>query len=259
MRNGPNGTEGQWPLMTLGPQGTWTYLNRQHADRLEVMRAIDDAVGAIVDALAARGVLNRTLVMFVSDNGYALGEHRRGGTKMDAYEESIRVPLVIREPGVRTQRSTKLTALNLDWGPTLADYAGTTLRDADGRSLRGIISGQIPKTWRKRFLIEHWFNLLHRPGPLLVADLPDYRAIRTVSGHAFPNELYVEYTSSNSAPPYTDGTIIDREQYDLARDPYEVSSVHASSQHKQERRILSAELSQLVRCAGETCRYWENH
>lgn len=258
MRNGPNGTEGEWPLMTLGSHGTWTYLNRQHLDRLEVMRAMDDAVGAIIDGLATRNVLDRTLILFVSDNGYALGEHRRGGMKMDAYEESIRVPLVIREPHAGKERSVALTALNIDWGPTLADYASTKLQDADGRSLRALASGEIPETWRKRFLVEHWFAVQKRPGRIPIFDLPDFRAIRTVTGHRYPEQLYVEYTASTSPPPYRDGSVIDREQYDLAADPYEISSVHASPAYTASRATLARELSDLATCSGDTCRALED-
>jgi arylsulfatase A-like enzyme len=114
--------------------------------------AVDDAVGRILNALAETDRLEDTLVIFTSDNGFLWGEHRLFG-KVVPYEESIRVPLVVRYDRVLAQpRIEQRQALNVDLAPTIAAYAGRSL-DADGRSLRPVIERR-PVSWRTSFLIE---------------------------------------------------------------------------------------------------------
>lgn len=114
--------------------------------------AVDDAVGRILNALAETDRLEDTLVIFTSDNGFLWGEHRLFG-KVVPYEESIRVPLVARYDRVLAQpRIEQRQALNVDLAPTIAAYAGLSLR-ADGRSLRPVIERR-PVSWRTSFLVE---------------------------------------------------------------------------------------------------------
>src|SRR5262245_46237603 len=88
------------PLLTAEPIAA---LDREYQARLEALQAVDEGVARIIDALAARGELDNTYIFFTSDNGYHLGQHRLfvPPGKGEAYEEDIRVPLLVRGPGVR--------------------------------------------------------------------------------------------------------------------------------------------------------------
>jgi arylsulfatase A-like enzyme len=137
------------------------------------------------------------MIVFMSDNGFLYGEHRLTG-KQAPYEESIRVPMVIRyDPvtGGSPGRVDSRFALNIDLAPTFADVAGTSMPGAEGRSLLPLLSGS-PSLWRNRFLVEH----LH-------GHMPTYCAVRD-EGFA-----YVRYATG------------DEELYDLASDPAELQNV----------------------------------
>src|SRR5205823_14480356 len=94
---------------------------REH--QLESLRALDRSIGSIVRALGRSGRLSDTIVAFTSDNGFLWGEHRLM-SKVWPYEESIRVPLVIRVPWLHRARTDHHLALNIDLAPTFADLAG---------------------------------------------------------------------------------------------------------------------------------------
>ena len=123
------------------------------------MLAVDDMVAALVQALRETGQLNNTFIFFTSDNGYHQGEHRLTGGKDTTYEEDIRVPLIVRGPGVLAGQTVNHQALNTDLAPTLAELAGASAPEfIDGRSLVPVLSHTPPplETWRQRFLVERW-------------------------------------------------------------------------------------------------------
>jgi arylsulfatase A-like enzyme len=104
------------------------------------VRALDDAVGNILDGLGDRS--RDTLVVYLSDNGFLFGEHRRFG-KTDAYEESVRVPMVVRYPAMLTpegKHTSQALVSNVDITPTIASLAGIPW-SADGRSLIPLLDG----------------------------------------------------------------------------------------------------------------------
>jgi N-acetylglucosamine-6-sulfatase len=197
--------------------------------RLRTLLAVDEMVERILHAVAARGELDSTYVFLTSDNGFQLGAHRLDHGKGDAYEESIRVPLVVRGPGVRPGTCEE-PVLNIDYAPTLAELAGTAApAGVDGRSFVPLLHGRAPGggKWRTDFLVEHW-----------TADeggIPPYSALRSSS------YLYVEYPEE------------ERELYDLRADPYELHNVHAAADPSLRER-LSRRLAALKACAGATCR-----
>ena len=180
-------------------------VDRFRRKQLTAALAVDDAVGAIVKALKARHELRNTMIVFASDNGVSWGEHSLAAArKLVPYEESIRVPLVIRyDPlthGVRRQEPR--LALNIDLASTFAGLLGRTMPGAEGRSLIPLLAGR-RVSWRHNFLIEH---LVGRPQ----RDVPTYCAVR---GERYK---YVLYQTR------------EEELYDLQRDPYELDN-HASS------------------------------
>lgn len=199
--------------------------------QLQTNLAVDRAVGDIVEKLRRLGKLDNTYIFFTSDNGYMWGEHRLSEGKLVAYEESVRVPLVVRGPGVRQGESSALAA-NIDFAPTFAELARATPTLAvDGRSLTPIFSG-LPTVWRSDLLLEHWAEPLSPPS---------FKALRTT------HYKYVEYDSPTAA--------IKRELYDLRVDPYEMRNLVADNSAPPDLvQRLSARVSQLAKCAGQSCR-----
>jgi N-acetylglucosamine-6-sulfatase len=207
---------------------TFTYADKADIDfryerRAELMQSLDDLVEGVVGKLRATGELKNTYILFTSDNGYHHGEHRIPEGKWRPYEEDIRVPLLVRGPGVAAGSTTDRLALNTDFLPTFTNLAGVqTPGYADGRSLRPVIKGN-STTWRSAVLLE-----ASRHGS------PAYYGIRTSSG-----SKYVEY----------EGGL--RELYQLGADPYELSNKYDAAAPPA---ALASRLQALKECAGESCR-----
>ncbi|HEX5851300.1 MAG TPA: sulfatase, partial [Rubrobacter sp.] len=133
------------------------YMEELRRKRLRSMLAVDDMVGDLFEALREAGELENTYIFFTSDNGFHLGQHRLGAGKWTAYEEDIRVPLIVRGPGVPEGRTLDHMVLNNDLAPTFADLAGAEAPGfVDGRSLVPLldVSPTPEEGWRQRFLIE---------------------------------------------------------------------------------------------------------
>jgi arylsulfatase A-like enzyme len=196
-----------------------TALRERYQDRLASLLAVDDAVAKILGSLRRTGELRNTVVMLTSDNGYLLGEHRLTD-KTVLYEESARVPLIVRGPGFpRGARRGQITG-NIDLAPTILDLADAeALRTMDGISLLPL--ARDPSTEQGRdILLENKLSA----------------AVRT------PRFMYARHSNG------------EQELYDLGRDPYQLESRHDAAAYQGRRAALEARLLQLRDCAGETCR-----
>lgn len=142
---------------------------------LRCVKSLDRSVGKIMQSLADLGLDENTVVIYLSDNGYLWGEHGLGG-KWLLYEESIRVPIIIRVPGQpATLQGMRLDdlALNIDIAPTILDMAGIPIPpDMDGVSLYAHVSGQAAPA-RTDFFMEH-VGVIDVKNPI-----PDSRGVRT--------------------------------------------------------------------------------
>jgi N-acetylglucosamine-6-sulfatase len=129
-------------------------ITTHYRQRLQCLQAVDELVATLVATLEDTGELERTYIVYASDNGFHLGEHRMLEGKDTAYEEDIRVPLAIRGPDVPEGRKVSGMALNIDLAPTFAAWAGIEPPDfVDGRSLMPLLENpSVP--WRKSFLIQ---------------------------------------------------------------------------------------------------------
>jgi N-acetylglucosamine-6-sulfatase len=228
------------------------HLEDLYNDRLAALRAVDDLVGTLVAALAQQRELASTAFLFTSDNGFLLGQHRLE-TKVVPYEESIRVPLVLRLPASANPVTIDGIALNNDLAPTIADLAGLSAESLpfDGRSLLPLVDGTAT-AWRVRFLVEH------PPVAGQPFTLPPYAAVRTLGDGELGGAslLFAEY------PPYTRGRCVrtgDTELYDLARDPFELRSLDAATGpvRRFQKRVLAEHLERLKTCGQGTCRALE--
>ncbi len=211
-------------------------LTTLYRNRLRALQSVDEMVGRLVSALDETGELSNTYVVFTSDNGHYLGEHRLD-EKAAAYEEALRIPLLIRGPSVPQGVTRSRMVLNNDFAPTFASWASATPPDfVDGRSLSPLLSATPPATWRTAFLAEHRRSAEEYP---FVRAIPNYDAVRT------PRYAYVEYKTGET------------ELYDLSSDPYQLSSIHASADPKLLSRLKSR-LDTLKPCASGACKTAED-
>jgi N-acetylglucosamine-6-sulfatase len=127
-------------------------------NQMRCLTSIDEGVGRILETLEQNKTLDRTLIVFTSDNGYFWGEHGLGD-KRAAYEESIRIPMVARYPKlIRRGTTADEMALNIDIAPTMLEAAGVAVpKTVQGRSLVSLMQGK-PRGWRTSFLSEYYME-----------------------------------------------------------------------------------------------------
>jgi N-acetylglucosamine-6-sulfatase len=198
------------------------YTERVREHQLESLLALDRSVGSIVAELRQRGLLDKTVILFTSDNGFLWGEHRLGG-KLWPYEPSTHVPLIVRTPW-RAGNGTVNDApvLNIDLASTISALAG--VRPAvpqDGYSFAPFLHGRTER-WRKSFVVEYLGpSELNNGGP------PPYIAVQT------RRYLYVEYRRGW------------RELYDLRTDPWELRNVADEAPYAKTQASLAVQLHTL--------------
>ena len=198
-------------------------LAEAHRQRLASLLAVDEGVGRIVDALRATGELDDTLLIFTSDNGFLLGEHRVAKGKVLPYEPSIRVPLLMRGPGLPPGTRRDELVWNGDLAPTILDAAGASAPfPLDGASLLRPLPDRA--------------ILLEGPPEPGTNGMPLFTGIRT------ERWKYVEYVWGMA------------ELYDLRDDPDELENLARSRGLRGVRARLKRALEQLRTCAGAGCR-----
>jgi N-acetylglucosamine-6-sulfatase len=195
-------------------------IESNYRQRLESLLAVDEGVAQIVNALAAAGELANTLFVYTSDNGFFHGEHRVALGKVQAYEPSARVPLVMRGPGIGRGVVVAEPAINVDLAATIVDAANAKA----GRTLDGVS------------LLTLFRDRGRMVGRDVLLETPAYSAIRT------PRYVYVEHATG------------ERELYDLARDPHQLASRAGDPALARVRSDLAQRLLRLRMCRGDGCR-----
>jgi len=175
---------------------------------LRSISAVDDGIGRIFDLLEKEGLLDNTCIIFGGDNGYLLGEHHRGDKRV-AYNEAMRIPLIMRMPGTVEPGSTvEEMVLNIDIAPTILDMAGVEAPAImQGQSVLPLFNKKVQTPWRDSFLFTYWRDL--------IPTLPRIECVRT--------ERYVYST-------YPDIDDVD-ELYDLEKDPCEMTNLANLPEH----------------------------
>ena len=238
MTNTPENYEGK-PLWVRRQRHSWhgvdymyhdrTYFDRFILDYHRTMLAVDDSVGTLMQTLDQLGLLDSTLIVFMSDNGFLHGEHGLID-KRCMYEESIKVPLIVHCPeivpgGSRTPR----IALNVDIAPTILDAAGIPIPESiQGASFLPIARGQ-DVSWRDAMLYEYFWE---RP----FVQTPTVLGVRT--------ERY-KYC-------WYHGVFDLNELYDLEEDPHEMRNLIDSPRHLGVRREMEGKLRELLKKYGAT-------
>ena len=203
----------------------WAY-QRYIKDYLRVVASIDDNVGRLLDYLDAEKLAKDTIVVYTSDQGFFLGDHG-WYDKRFMYEESLRMPLLVRYPReIRPGTTEDRLVINTDFAPTFVQYAqAETPLDRQGRSLVPLLQGDAPDDWRQAL----YYHYSMREAQHNVA--PHY-GIRT--------ERYklVYYYDAEAAPT-------EWELFDLEKDPLEICSVYGRAQYAQVTADLKEQLREL--------------
>jgi N-acetylglucosamine-6-sulfatase len=204
---------------------------RRYRCRAESLLAIDEGVERVVGALRDSGELDNTLLIYTSDNGFFHGEHRVALGKNRVYEEAIRVPLLMRGPGIPKGVSVDELTINADLAPTILDATGAEPGVAvDGRSLLPL--AEHPRRLRGRELL-----------------------IEQQSGDDDEDPNGVSYSAlRNSRYTYVSNASGETELYDLDADPFQLQNQVANPAYDAAEAALAARLARLRACAGPSCR-----
>lgn len=239
--------------MTDAEAKKWIY-QRFVKDHNRAVAGVDENLGRVLDYLDDEGIIDNTLIIYTSDNGFYLGDHG-WYDKRFMYEPSLRLPLVIRYPRLGTPgQVTESFALNIDFAPTILDIAGVEVPDyMHGRSLKPILAGNTPDEWRQSIYYHYYENywLTVGPGRDAIEDEDfDYESFRkkvpsfaknihrVLPHRGIRNDRYklIEYYTER------DGYM---EFFDLKTDPHEVRNVYGNAVYKDVIENMTRELKQL--------------
>lgn len=188
-------------------------------DYMRCAAAIDDNIGRLLDVLDEEGIADNTIVIYVSDQGYFLGEHGFFDKRI-MYEEPLRMPFVIRYPKeipAGTRNSDIIT--NIDFAPLLADYAcAEPPQGCQGRSFRSNLAGRTPDDWRKSMYYRYWTQHEIRPAHMGIRD-DRYKLIF----------FYGDRLGMTGSDDYV--SVPSWEFYDLERDPHENSNQYGNPEY----------------------------
>jgi N-acetylglucosamine-6-sulfatase len=215
----PPAPAANWPAWTQNQRNSWHGVDFPYHSRLDVweyyrryletLLGVDDSVGRVVDLLRRRGWLDNTIVLYMGDNGFAFGEHGLID-KRQAYEESMRVPMLMRAPGVPGGTVVEQVVANIDVAPTMLDAAGLRPPDGlDGNSMLPLLrDGDAP--WRTELLYEYFWE----------RNFPQTPTVHALRGDRYK---YIRYHGIWDVD----------ELYDLRDDPHETRNLIASPGHRE--------------------------
>ncbi|MEU5866105.1 MULTISPECIES: sulfatase [unclassified Nonomuraea] len=209
-------------------------VDERHRRRLRSMLGVDDLVRSVVETLRASGKLDNTYIVFTSDNGFHLGTHRLTQGKTTPFEEAIKVPFVVRGPGIKPGSTIGQLGATVDIAPTIAALGGAAVPSfTEGRSLVPLLRGSPPAQWRRNVLVE--FNRPVNRSSAAQTPVPSYQALRT------DRYTYVRYDTG------------ERQLYDLTADPYQLDNLAATADPAL-LLGLDTRLQAMRACSGAGCR-----
>jgi arylsulfatase A-like enzyme len=197
-------------------------IDTAHKQILRSLLSVDDGVASILAALEKADLDQNTIIVYLSDNGLTLGDHRFGAAKNCPYEACVKVPFIVYAPGFYAPRMDTHLVANIDLAPTIADWAGVSAPDyVDGISMAPILENP-SVAWRDDILFEHW------PTEEGVGSIvPEFYTVRTAEWK------YTEYSTGEV------------ELYDLVNDPYELENLAGKRDYKEVQAELAARLREL--------------
>ena len=219
---------------------SWKY-QRYIKDYLRCIASVDDNVGRLLDYLDEEGLGDDTIVVYTSDQGFFLGDHG-WYDKRFMYEESLRMPFVVRYPReVRPESVNTDIVLNLDFAPTFLDYAGVDVPDEmQGTSFRSLLGGQPPADWQRIMYYRYWMHLAHH-------NVYAHYGVRTLR-----HKLIYYYADAMGQPgAIDDSREPEWELFDLENDPCELRSVYHDHAYAGVVKELRTELRRLQKECGD--------
>jgi arylsulfatase A-like enzyme len=226
--------------LTPAAEKRWKY-QRYIKDYLRCVAAIDDNVGRLLDYLDTEGLAEDTIVIYTSDQGFFLGDHG-WYDKRFMYEESLRMPFLIRYPRAITPGTTNADIVtNLDFAPTFLDYAGLPIPAAfQGASLRPLLGGATPTDWQTALYYRYWMHL------------GDHHVYAHYGIRTRRHKLIYYYADALGQPATIDEPKEPEwELFDLERDPHELRSVFHDPAYAAVVGDLRAELRRLQEQSGD--------
>uniref|UniRef100_A0A6B2EJ55 Putative sulfatase n=1 Tax=Phlebotomus kandelakii TaxID=1109342 RepID=A0A6B2EJ55_9DIPT len=234
--------------------------------RWQSLLAVDELVQKIVVVLDKMSFLQDTFIVFTSDNGYHVGQFAQAYDKRQPYETDIRVPLIVRGPGIAKKSVVYQPTLLIDLMPTMLEWAQITLPTyLDGRSFRGDFRAEeVQPSFSRQFLVEHWGEAnanSHSPSCKRADSASLYGCTEDSACHCqdaknntyscvrqlddIKDFLYCEFRDSEHFA----------EAYELLSDPYQMNNL-AFEMLPSTRAIYSLILKNLTTCIGPTCRVY---
>ena len=205
----------------------WKY-QRYMRDYMSVIHSVDQNIGRVLTYLEEEGLLENTIIVYTSDQGFYMGEHG-WFDKRFMYEESFRTPLLVRYPGGRIGDINELVQ-NIDYAPTFLELAGVEVpADIQGASLLPLLAGEKPATWRKS-LYYHFY------------EYPAEHAVKRHCGVRTERYKLIHF--------YNDIDIW--ELYDLQSDPMEMNNLFGEKGYEEITKELKTELGRLEKQYGVT-------
>jgi len=246
MKIGENSTKGD--LKTNKPAGLEGDALRRWAyqyfikDYLRCVQSIDDNVGRMLDYLDAEGLAKDTVVIYTSDQGFFLGDHGFFDKRL-MYEESLRMPFLMRYPGViRPGSVNDDIVLNVDFAPMFLDFAGArTPAEMQGRSFRANAAGRTPADWRTSMYYRYWMH--NDPDH----HVPAHYGIRTKEYKL----IYYYGKPLGMKGAFEPATLPEWEFYDLREDIREMKNRYADPAYQEIIEKLKTELKRLQRDVGD--------
>ncbi len=192
------------PIPLELPEIEWPINYDRSMDLLRCLAAIDESLGTVLATLEELGELDNTVVIYSSDNGYFMGEHTFLDKRL-AYENSMRVPMLIRYPKlIKKNFKVNEQCLNIDLAPTILSLAGITVPNyMQGESMVNLLNGKKDKDWRKAILFEYYLD--------------------TYWPYAGPTQIAVRTDRYKLVDSFLDNDI--DELYDLKKDPGEMENL----------------------------------
>ena len=204
---------------------------------LRCVASIDDNIGRVLDYLDESGLAEDTIVIYTSDQGFFLGEHGLYDKRF-MYEESLRVPFVVRYPReIKAGSVNDDIVTNVDFAETFLDYADARVpQNMQGQSIRPLLRGRTPKDWRASMYYRYWMHGAH-------FDVAAHFGVRTKR-----YKLVYYYGLPLNAKGTKGGpTLPEWELFDLQEDPHEMNNVYRDQRYADVVKELKAELIRLRR------------
>uniref|UniRef100_A0A8C2YDW2 N-acetylglucosamine-6-sulfatase n=1 Tax=Coturnix japonica TaxID=93934 RepID=A0A8C2YDW2_COTJA len=236
------------------------FLDDAYRKRWQTLLSVDDLVEKLVKKLEVHGELDNTYIFYTSDNGFHTGQFSLPIDKRQLYEFDIKVPLLVRGPGIKPNQTNKMLVANIDLGPTILDIAGYDLNKTqmDGMSLLPLLRGDKNVTWRSDFLVEYQGEGYNGSdptcpglGPGVTHCFPDcvcedsynntYACVRTMS-----TSWDLQYCEFDDREVFV-------EVYNLTADPHQINNI-AKTIDQEILEKMNYRLMMLQSCSGATCR-----